>query len=129
MNTVSIITVFFYYLRYEAIYHYLCLYRDLLVVYPEVKAIIDVDFDVFIELLRKELKLLDALHGSELSKAIALRLKVLGKIESKPYEEESAAVKVLSNEYTVAEIIIAGKGRFKGEKVVTFLTGFQDFQD
>jgi hypothetical protein len=134
MNTTSVRTVLFYYLRYEAIYQYLCLYRDLLIAHPEAKAIIDAEFEAFADLLLKELSLLDALHGSELSKrlaeldklidrylvginsvveaaihhfdplvveageSIALRLKVLGKIESKPYEEESAAVKVLINE-------------------------------
>jgi hypothetical protein len=134
MDTTSIKTVLFYYLRYESIFQYLCLYRDLLIAYPEVKAIIGIDLDAFAELLLKYLNLLDSLHGNELSKAIAeadklvdryvvginsvvdaavhhfdpqvveagesiaKRLKALGKIESKPYEEESAAIKVLSNE-------------------------------
>jgi hypothetical protein len=139
MNTISIKTVLFYYLRYEAIYQYLCIYRDLLITHPEAKIIIDIEFEAFAELLAKELDLLDALRGSELSKriaeadnlvdryivginsvidaaihhfdpqiveageSIAKRLKVFGRIDNKPYEEESAAVKVLiyelRNEY------------------------------
>jgi hypothetical protein len=135
MNTVSVKTVLFSYLRYEAIYQYLCIYKDLLIAHPEAKAIIDAEFEVFAELLSKELDLLDALHGSELSKriaeadtivdryivginsvvdaavhhfdplvmeagkSIAQRLKSFGYIEKKPYEEESAAVKVLINEF------------------------------
>jgi hypothetical protein len=146
MNTTGVRTVLFYYLRYEAVYQYLCLYRDLLIAYPEAKAIIEAEFEAFAELLGKELKLLDALHGNELSKrlaeadklvdryvvginsvvdaavhhfdpevvaageSIAKRLKALGDIEHKPYEEESAAVKVLiyelHNEYAAkAELI------------------------
>jgi hypothetical protein len=107
----------------------------LLVAHPEAKAIIDADFEAFNELLLKELNLLDAMHGSELSKlladadklvdryvvginsvvdsavhhfdskiveagkSIAIRLKAFGYIENKPYEEESAAVKALINEF------------------------------
>jgi hypothetical protein len=135
MNTTNIKTVLFSYLRNEAIYQYLCLYRDLLVAHPEAKAIIDAEFEAFNELLLGELNLLDALQGSELSKviaeadklvdryvvginsavdaavhhydpqvveagkSIAIRLKTFGNIESKPYEEESAAVKALINEF------------------------------
>jgi hypothetical protein len=135
MSTVNVKTVLFSYLRYEAIYQYLCIYKDLLIAHPEAKAIIDVEFEAFAELLAKELDLLDSLHGNELSKriaeadtivdryvvginsvvdaavhhfdpqiveagkSIAQRLKSFGYIERKPYEEESAAVKVLVNEF------------------------------
>jgi hypothetical protein len=134
MNTISIKAILFSHLRYEAIYQYLCIYRDLLLVHPEAKTIVDAEFEAFIELLFKELNVLDALRGSELSRqianadklvdryvvginsvvntaihhfdpqvveageSIAKRLKSFGYIEKKPYEEESAAVKVLINE-------------------------------
>jgi len=146
MNTVSIKTVLFYYLRYATIFQYLCLYRDLLIAYPEAKAIIEADFEAFAELLLKELKLLNTLRGNELSKAIAdadklvdryvvginstvdaavhhfdpavveagesiaKRLKALGSIERKSYEEESSAVKVLiyelRNEYAAKAKVV-----------------------
>jgi len=139
MDSARIKTVLFSYLRYEAIYQYLFLYKALLVVYPEAKAIVDADFETFSDLLAKELPVLDGLRGNELSKRIAetgklvdrnivginrvvdvaihhfnpqivkagesiyKRLKSFGRIENKPYEEESAAVKVLiatlRNEY------------------------------
>jgi hypothetical protein len=131
MDTISIRTILFYHLRYEAIYQYLSIYKDLLIAHPEAKAIIEAEFEVFAELLAKELAYLDALRGSDLSKVIAeadkvvdryvvgikntveaavhhfdpqiadageslaKRLKSFGRIENKPYEEESAAVKAL----------------------------------
>jgi len=146
MNTKGIRTILFYYLRHEAVYQYLCLYRDLLIEHPEARAIIEEYFAGFIELLRKELTLLDAQHGNELSKvlaeadkvvdryvvginstvdaavhhfdpevveageSIAKRLKAFGNIENKPYEEESAAIKVLvyemRNEYAAKAKLI-----------------------
>jgi DNA gyrase/topoisomerase IV subunit A len=123
-------------LRNEAHYEFLFVVYALLENFPEVRHVVELLLDKFIEVLDLEKRLLDAARTSAYTQQIAdadhrvdcaisgikgvvkanlnsfdksiaeaarvlyLRLKELGKIQRKAYEEESAAVQVLLSELT-----------------------------
>jgi hypothetical protein len=62
--------IYFYYLRREAHYQFLELYNQLLNTFPEAKAIVDIYYDEFIDLLVQEKLLVDAQKSSDYTRLI-----------------------------------------------------------